>query len=282
MNEQSAVELEHEAEALRSQVADTAESLKAKLTPGQVIDELTSVFRGTGGAETLSTLKLQVQENPLPIVLVGTGLAWLMLGKAPASGAQESERNQAYLYGDWRDRPGQAGDAESDVAAAGADFAASISNTASSVAASASDMASSVGEAVAGTAQSLKRKGADADRMMHSGIQAILDQDPFVLAALGVALGTAIGAALPATEFESEQLGSLGDRVRQMGEEGLAAGLDQAKEVAGRAFEAGKEEADRQGLVPSEDGGTLAEKVSNVVGSATAAAQEALRDQDEK
>jgi len=282
MNEQSAVELEHEAEALRSQVADTAESLKAKLTPGQIIDELTSVFRGSGGAETLSNLKLQVQENPLPIVLVGTGLAWLMLGKAAGSGEQDSERNQSYLYGDWRDTPGQAGGDNSDVTEAGADFAASISDTASSVAAGAADMASSVGEAVTGTAHGLKRKGADADRMMRSGVQAILDQDPFILAALGVALGTAIGAALPATEFEGEQLGSFGDRVRQMGEEGLAAGLDEAREVAERAFEAGKEEADRQGLMPSGDGGTLAEKVSNVVGSATAAAQEALRDQDEK
>jgi hypothetical protein len=66
-----------------------------------------------------------------------------------------------------------------------------------------------------------------------------------------------------------------------MGEEGLAAGLDEVKEVAGRAFEAGKEEADRQGLMQSGDGGTLVDKVSRVVGSATAAAQGALRDQDE-
>src|SRR5262245_43421698 len=101
MNEQSAVELEHEAESLRSQVADTAESLKAKFTPGQIIDELTSVFRGTGGTEMLSNLKLQVQENPLPIVLVGTGLAWLMLGKPPGAGQQTSETNESYVYGDW-------------------------------------------------------------------------------------------------------------------------------------------------------------------------------------
>jgi hypothetical protein len=282
MNEQSAIELEHEAEALRSQVADTAESLRAKLTPGQIIDELTSVFRGTGGAETLSNLKLQVQENPLPVVLVGTGLAWLMLGKPSGAGEQVSETSQSYVYGDWRDAPGQAGDSKSGVTQAGADLAASISDTASSVAAGAADMASSLKEAVTGTAHSLTSRGADADRMMRGGVQAILDQDPFVLAALGVALGTAIGAALPATEFEDEQLGPLGDRVRQMGEEGLAAGLEQASEVAERAFEAGKEEADRQGLMPSGDGGTLAEKVSNVVDSAAAAAQEALRDQDEK
>jgi hypothetical protein len=282
MNEQSAVELEHEAEALRSQVADTAESLRAKLTPGQIIDELTSVLRGAGGAETLSNLKLQVQENPLPIVLVGTGLAWLMFGKAAGSGDQASEANRLYVYGDWRQTPGQANDSKSGVAEAATDFAASISDTASSITSGAADMASSLKEAVTGTAHTLTSKGADADRMMRGGVQAILDQDPFVLAALGVALGTAIGAALPATEFEDAQLGPLGDRVRQMGEQGLAAGLEEASEVAERALEAGKEEADRQGLMPSGNGGTLAEKVGNVVDSATAAAQEALRKQDEK
>ena len=158
----------------------------------------------------------------------------------------------------------------------------SIEDTASSIAAGAADMASSVGDAVSSKAHSLKRKGADADTLMRGGVQALLDQDPFVLAALGVALGTAIGAALPPTEFEDEQLGALADQVRQIGEEGLASGLDEAREVAERAFEAGKEEADRQGLMPSGDRGTLADKVSSVVNSATAAAQEALRDQDEK
>ena len=122
MNEQSTAELEREAEAIRSRVADTAESLKAKLTPGQIIDELTSVFSGSGGSEALSNLKLQVQENPLPLVMVGTGLAWLMFGKAPGSGEQQSERNQSYLYGDWRDTPGQTGHGNADAAAAGADL----------------------------------------------------------------------------------------------------------------------------------------------------------------
>jgi hypothetical protein len=280
MNEQSAAELEHEAEAIRSRVADTAESLKAKLTPGQIIDELTSVFSGSGGSEALSNLKLQVQENPLPLVMVGTGLAWLMFGKGPDQAARQSDPDQAYLYGDWREAPGRKARSDDDTSI-GENMMSAMSDKASSVAESAAGMVSSVGEAVRGTAKDLRRKAGDSGQLMQGGIQTILAQDPFVLAAFGVALGTAIGAALPRTELEDETLGAMGDQLRTAAGETLTAGMEQATEAAERAFDAAKKEADRQGLMPDETA-TVSERVSSVVGSAAAAAEEALRERDEK
>ena len=285
MNEQSTAELEREAEAIRSRVADTAESLKAKLTPGQIIDELTSVFSGSGGTEALSNLKLQVQDNPLPLVLVGTGLAWLMFGKGVHSAEQIRDTSQAYVYGDWRDTPsrtGEANDSASDLASTGADMLSAMADKASSVAESASEMVSSVGETVRGTAKDLKRKTGDAGQVMQGGMQTILAQDPFVLAALGVALGTAIGAALPRTEVEDQTLGAMGDKLRTAGAETLEAGLEQATEVAEHALDAAKEEADRQGLTPPHSSATVSERVSSVVGSAAAAAEEALREHNKQ
>ena len=283
MNEQSAAELEHEAEAIRSRVADTAESLKAKLTPGQIIDELTSVFSGSGGSEALSNLKLQVQENPLPLVMVGTGLAWLMFGKGPNPAARQSEPDQqAYVYGDWMETPGRRKARSDDDASIGEDMMSVMSDKASSVADGAADMVSSIGEAVRGTARDLQRKAGDSGQVMQGGFQTILAQDPFVLAALGVALGTAIGAALPRTELEDETLGAMGDQLRTAAGETLTAGVEQATEAAERAFDAAKEEADRQGLMPEDDTATVSERVSSVVGSAAAAAEEALRERDKE
>ena len=63
-------------------------------------------------------------------------------------------------------------------------------------------------------------------------------RDPFVLAALGVALGTAIGAALPRTELEDETLGAMGDELRTAAGETLTAGVEQATEAAERALDA--------------------------------------------
>jgi hypothetical protein len=282
MTEQSAAELEHEAEAIRSRVADTAESLKAKLTPGQIIDELTSVFTGSGGSDALSNLKLQVQENPLPLVMVGTGLAWLMFGKGANPAARQSDPDQAYVYGDWRETPGRRKAQSDDDTSLGEDMVSVMTDKASSVAEGAADMVSSIGEAVRGTDRDVQRKAVDSGHVMQGGFQTILAQDPFVLAALGVALGTAIGAALPRTELEDETLGAMGDQLRTAAGETLTAGVEQATEAAERAFDAAKEEADRQGLMPEDDSATVSERVSSVVGSAAAAAEEALRERDKK
>ncbi|MER9679136.1 hypothetical protein NKJ23_07355 [Mesorhizobium sp. M0184] len=80
MTEKSAAELERDADIARARVADTADSIRSKMTPGQLIDEFTGIFSGEGSA-MLTNLKTQVRDNPLPLTLVGAGLAWLMLGK---------------------------------------------------------------------------------------------------------------------------------------------------------------------------------------------------------
>ena len=85
MSDQSAASLEREANAVRTQVADTAEKLRDKMTPGQMIDEVADYFRNSDGSLALGNLKTQVRDNPLPLALVGAGLAWLFLGGGPTS-----------------------------------------------------------------------------------------------------------------------------------------------------------------------------------------------------
>ena len=75
MSDQSAASLEREANAVRTQVADTAEKLRDKMTPGQMIDEVADYFRNSDGSLALGNLKTQVRDNPLPLALVGAGLA---------------------------------------------------------------------------------------------------------------------------------------------------------------------------------------------------------------
>ncbi len=46
---QSATELERDAEIARARVADMAESIRSKMTPGQLIDEFAGMFTGSEG-----------------------------------------------------------------------------------------------------------------------------------------------------------------------------------------------------------------------------------------
>jgi hypothetical protein len=79
-------QLEEQAEHNRAQIANTLEELNRRLTPGQLVDQVLGYMKD-GGDEFLSNFGRQVTNNPLPITLIGAGLAWFLFGKnAPTTG----------------------------------------------------------------------------------------------------------------------------------------------------------------------------------------------------
>jgi hypothetical protein len=74
-------QLERETETCRDQLADTLDELRARMTPGEVVDQLVDYAKDTTGGLFIENLKQQVANNPLPVALMGAGFAWLMLGK---------------------------------------------------------------------------------------------------------------------------------------------------------------------------------------------------------
>ena len=75
-----AAELEREAEAARARLSDTADQIRAKMSPGQMMDEVLNQFRGGDGSQMFANLRDQARDNPMALALVGSGLAWLMMG----------------------------------------------------------------------------------------------------------------------------------------------------------------------------------------------------------
>jgi hypothetical protein len=103
----SAKDIEREVEATRASVEETVEALKDKMTLGQMVDEAASYFRNTGGPQLFSNLGSQVRDNPLPLALVGIGLAWLMSGRGRPHvrshlHAGNGRRRQGYASPDYR------------------------------------------------------------------------------------------------------------------------------------------------------------------------------------
>lgn len=52
-------------------------------------------------------------------------------------------------------------------------------------------------------------------RQLSSSFSRLLEDQPLVLAALGIAVGAAVGAAIPTTDVESQWMGDASDSVRQ-------------------------------------------------------------------
>ncbi|MFC3076616.1 DUF3618 domain-containing protein [Phenylobacterium terrae] len=80
----SSEDIEREVEATRGELDRTVEALKERMSAGQIIDELMGSMKGSGASEMVSNLGRQAKDNPLPLALIGAGVAWLMFGKPPA------------------------------------------------------------------------------------------------------------------------------------------------------------------------------------------------------
>mgnify|MGYP001279900286 CR=1 FL=1 len=83
--------IERDLEETRARLDATIGALQQKLSPGQLLDQSLAYLKDSGGGEFAHNLKSNVQTHPMPVALIGIGLAWLMMGgnAGQAAGAAE-------------------------------------------------------------------------------------------------------------------------------------------------------------------------------------------------
>ena len=81
-------QLERKAQQARARLTETLKELRAGLTPGQVVDQLADYAREGPAAEFFRNLARQIWENPLPLTLIGAGIAWLIIASSQSSRAR--------------------------------------------------------------------------------------------------------------------------------------------------------------------------------------------------
>ncbi|TIT60327.1 MAG: hypothetical protein E5W63_14380, partial [Mesorhizobium sp.] len=243
MIEKSSAELQREAEIARANVSDTAESIRNKMTPGQLIDEFSGLFTSGDGSSMLSALKSQVGANPLPVALVSVGLMWLMAGQGAQKPVSVNDSARSSL------RPDFAGDAgavdlpfDSEGLISGvSDALSGAADKAKSIVGDAADGArSSMAGAASSVSHSASQYGDQASKATAAAVD-LMRREPLMLAALGLAFGTAVGAMLPRTEFEDQQLGETSDAIRDKANDLLHQGVEGAKDVAAQAYQTVKD-----------------------------------------
>lgn len=211
----SAQDAERAVEASRARLDETVDALKEKLTPGQMFDEMTRSFAGTSGGEMFANLGSQVRDNPLPLALIGAGVALLAM-KSPSAGSTGPSLSEAGASGK---------DKLQDVAQGVGEATSGLSDKVGQVFGQVGDGARA---AAGSTTDTLSRYGQEATR----GLQGMMDREPLVVAALGVALGAALGAALPPSRLEDSLVGSFRDDIVHRGQDLAAEGMAMAKSAA--------------------------------------------------
>ena len=99
----SAAEIEREVQQSRTEVEQTLDAIQARLSPGQLLDQAVGYFREGRGGEFARNLGDSVTQNPIPLALVGVGLAWMMLGGQRS--ARNGDRLGSAYSDDWDDDP---------------------------------------------------------------------------------------------------------------------------------------------------------------------------------
>jgi ElaB/YqjD/DUF883 family membrane-anchored ribosome-binding protein len=238
--------LEREINETRAEMNETLDSLERKLTAGQLLDQCLKFF-GKTGIELGSSIGKSVKENPMPVLVTATGIAWMIFG----SGQNRSPRR----YSGYSAYPENLGECEFDedntkgegTLSKMADEIKSGATTARSQLESSTE---NIKESISGTTENVKatvNKSTDAVKetvnrttnaaqaqaqRAREGFNTLLEEQPLVLGAFGVALGALIGAALPSTEQEDRLVGDIRDKTMAKAKEVGAQTYEQARDAA--------------------------------------------------
>jgi hypothetical protein len=199
------------------------------------------------GNDFVSRLTQAARDNPLAAALIGGGALWLMLGDRAIAGATRGVA--AGVHG--------ATDAGMQGVSQAADGARTMGTRAME---RATDQTRSVGEAAAGGIETVKRgvgtavekAGAALSqaaetardsvptptirrtyRSAQSALTDLLDRQPLVLGAIGLAIGAGVASAIASTTVENEWAGPISDEVKDLVGERAADVADTAQRAAG-------------------------------------------------
>lgn len=200
-------DLEREADSARAGLEGTIDELMQQLSPAELLNQGISLMRSTGDHAFVRNLTNQVENNPIPAILAGVGLIWLI-----AASKQPSEHHGGSFTGTLGEKTGAARDklssATGSLKSSSRDAAERTRETGHQVAAGASDVMHRVGDASRHTVESA-RSGL---RNAREGYTHMLSEQPLLVGALAVAAGAILGSLLPRTSAEDRVMGPWSDK----------------------------------------------------------------------
>lgn len=83
-------QIEQDLAKTRARMDERLSQLQERLTPNRIVNDLMSYVQGSDTGEFASTLMASAKRNPIPAVITGIGMAWLMASDARDRGASTS------------------------------------------------------------------------------------------------------------------------------------------------------------------------------------------------
>jgi hypothetical protein len=197
----------------------------------------------------VSRLTQAARDNPLAAALIGGGALWLMLGDrviggaagGMAAGARSAAEAGQQGLSQAADSMSAAGARSLDRATDGARAAADAAGSAvDSVRQGVSGMVERAGAAFSQAAEATRASVPDpaplarsAYRTTQSALTDLLDRQPLVIGAIGLAIGAGVATAVASTAVENEWAGPISDEVKGLVRERTEGVADTAQRAAG-------------------------------------------------
>jgi hypothetical protein len=295
----STAHIEGELEVTRARMNHRLTELRARLTPGQLLDDALDYVRASGGPEFGQNLMASVRNNPLPVAITGIGLAWLMIsGTSGTSGSPEAPRRRfpddwtetsldtrlAEAEGSikrgndepehvWRDRLNAARGAVVGLAQQTGETAESFGQRITDEidrarqyvrrgVHDAQDHAAAAIESVTGAANQVSDRLTGGKGVKEAGGQlvAAVSGNPLLLGALALGLGALLGAVIPQSDTEEEALEGVAGKVRETARAVAHEAADRGAAVAGKLMEEAEASARDHGLSTDASPGEIVEQ----------------------
>jgi hypothetical protein len=220
-----AATLERDIDATRADVRATLTTLERRLSFERLVEMTVGRIRDRGG-EFAGNLTDTATQNPVPVLLTTIGLGWMMLmsRRGDANGVARPTRSRSRTA-DVVDRASSAADQVGDrIQAAGERLHDTVESSRQTLGETAESVRAGASRAAAATREQVDNA--------RERMERLLDEQPLMLGALGLAAGALIGALLPTTEAEDRLIGDVRDKavqsVKRTGRKGYEAARDNA------------------------------------------------------
>jgi ElaB/YqjD/DUF883 family membrane-anchored ribosome-binding protein len=313
----SSPEIESDIRQTRGRMDATLDELSDRLSARSLLNSALDWWesRGVGsrpvGAtkDTYQSVARYVKENPIPSLLVGAGVAWMIIeattedddkgdiaGRVdfPYEGSTASSYRAEFpetqmesgggsgLVENAKNKLGEAKEAVSGVAGTVKEKVAAVGEAASQTAEELGHRAQNVYQQSSSTALTVGRNLQRGYQSSAAQLENAMEEYPLAVGIGFAALGALIGVLLPRTRQEDELVGEQSDQLVKATKEKGEELLQRGKAVAQRVSESALEEAGQQGFTPEAVGDKISEfagKVGEVVQKAKEEAGTAAKDE---
>jgi ElaB/YqjD/DUF883 family membrane-anchored ribosome-binding protein len=219
-----------EIDRTRSDMDSTLTAIEQRLTPGQLVDQGLDYLRRSGANEFAANLGSSVRDNPLPVTLVGIGLAWLM-----AAGRTGSSSGSDLSAGNLRDRATTAAQGAKEAAGSMKQQIGGTLQSAREGLQSARQRAGDISQGARDTVAHMGETARQQAQRAKSSVDYLVREQPLALGAIGLAVGALIAASAPRTQKEDELMGEASDRLADQAKDAGKEELQKVKDTVAEA-----------------------------------------------